>query len=42
VPWLLRARDLLGVQVDGNVAEWLDRLLERPAVAAEAQVIAAL
>jgi RNA polymerase-associated protein len=42
VPWLLRARDLLGVQLDGNVAEWLDRLLERPAVAAEAQVVAAL
>ena len=42
VPWVLRARDLLGVQIDGNVAEWLDRLLERPAVAAEAQVIAAL
>ena len=23
VPWLLRARDMLGVQLDGNVAEWL-------------------
>ena len=42
VPWVLRARDLLGVQLDGNVAEWLGRLLERPAIAAEAQVIAAL
>jgi len=42
VPWVLRARDMLGVQFDGNVAEWLGRLLERPAVAAEAQVVAAL
>jgi glutathione S-transferase len=42
VPWVLRARDMLGVHIDGHVAEWLGRLLERPAVAAEALVVAAL
>jgi glutathione S-transferase len=41
-PWVLRARDMLGVPIAGAVAEWVERLLERPAVAAEAQVVAAL
>ena len=40
VPWLLRARDLLGVDLDPYPAlsGWLERLLARPAVAAEADV----
>jgi glutathione S-transferase len=44
VPWVLRARDLLDVPLDpfAAFAEWVARLLERPAVAAEAQVVAAL
>jgi stringent starvation protein A len=44
VPWLLRARDMLGVDVERfpNVAEWLGRLAERPAVAEEVEVVAAL
>jgi glutathione S-transferase len=44
VPWVLRARDMLGVSLDAfpGVREWLERLLERPAVAAEASVVAAL
>ncbi len=44
VPWAVRARDMLGVPLDAhpNVATWLDRLLERPAVAAEAAVVASL
>ena len=44
VPWILRARDVLGVQLDAfpALADWLERMLERPSVAAEAQVIAAL
>jgi len=44
VPWLLRARDLLGVELDPYPAlsGWLERLLARPAVAAEAEVVAAL
>ena len=44
VPWILRARDVLGVDLDRFEAltGWLERMLERPSVAAEAQVIAAL
>lgn len=44
VPWVLRARDMVGVPLDGvpAVAGWLERLLERPAVAAEAEIVAAL
>jgi RNA polymerase-associated protein len=44
VPWFLRARDMLGVDLDGvpSVADWLSRLEERPAVAAEAGIVAAL
>jgi glutathione S-transferase len=44
VPWILRARDLLGVPLEAFPAlrSWLDRLEERPAVAREVEVVAAL
>jgi glutathione S-transferase len=44
VPWFLRARDVLGVELDGFPAleDWLGRLEERPAIAAEAGIVAAL
>jgi glutathione S-transferase len=44
VPWLLRARESLGVTFDAHpaLAAWLERLVERPAIAAEASVVAAL
>jgi glutathione S-transferase len=44
LPWLLRARDMLGVAVGPfpHVSAWLERLVERPAVVEEAQVVAAL
>src|SRR5205823_9324430 len=44
VPWVLRARDMLGVELDGvpALADWLARLEERPAIAAEVGVVAAL
>ena len=44
VPWLLRARDMLGVGLDGlpHLAGWLARLEERPSIAAEAGIVAAL
>ena len=44
VPWLLRARDMLGVALDGfpSLSAWLARLEQRPAVAAEAGIVAAL
>jgi glutathione S-transferase len=44
VPWVLRARDTLGVSLDRFPAlrSWLDRLEERPAVAREVRVVAHL
>ncbi|HZT52989.1 MAG TPA: glutathione S-transferase family protein [Gaiellaceae bacterium] len=44
VPWILRARQSLGVDLSDFAAlsRWLERLLERPAVAAEAATVAAL
>lgn len=44
VPWVLRARDTLGVSLDEfpAVRSWLDRLVERPAIAREVDVVASL
>jgi glutathione S-transferase len=44
VPWILRARDHMGLAFDPYPAinEWLVRLLDRPAVAEEAHVVAGL
>jgi len=44
VPWLLRARDMLGVDLGGfpALADWLARLEQRPSIAAEAGIVAAL
>jgi glutathione S-transferase len=44
VPWVLRARDMLGVSLDAFPAlrSWLSRLEERPAVAREVETVAAL
>jgi glutathione S-transferase len=44
VPWFLRARDMLGVELDGFPAleDWLARLEKRPAIAAEVGVVATL
>jgi RNA polymerase-associated protein len=44
VPWFLRARDMLGVELDGFAAitSWLERLEQRPAIAAEMELVAAL
>jgi len=44
VPWVLRARERMEVELDPYPAlsEWLTRLLERPAVAEEAHVVAGL
>jgi glutathione S-transferase len=43
VPWILRARDRLDVDLDrfSGVAEWVARLSERPSIAAEIDVVAA-
>jgi glutathione S-transferase len=44
VPWILRMRDTLGVVFDSlpAVEDWVARLEERPAIAAESAVVAAL
>lgn len=44
LPWVIRARDLLGVDLAPHraVDEWLARLSQRPSVAAELGVVAAL
>jgi stringent starvation protein A len=42
VPWLIRARDVLGVQLPAHVREWLAALEQRPAVAAEVATVRAL
>jgi stringent starvation protein A len=42
VPWVIRARDLLGVSLPARVGEWLDDLVRRPSVAAEVDVVRGL
>jgi glutathione S-transferase len=41
-PWVIRARDLLGVELPGRVVAWLDTLERRPSVAAEVNVMRSL
>jgi glutathione S-transferase len=42
VPWILRALDRFEVELPPAVAEWLERLSARPAIAAERELVAAL
>jgi glutathione S-transferase len=42
VPWILRAVERFEVALAPALAAWLERLLARPAVAAEREVVAAL
>ena len=44
VPWLIRARELLGVELErfAGLTTWLDRLSERPSVAEELAVVSSL
>ncbi|MBA3733639.1 MAG: glutathione S-transferase family protein [Actinobacteria bacterium] len=44
VPWILRARDRLDVDLSGfsALSEWVARLEERPSIAAELDVVASL
>jgi glutathione S-transferase len=44
VPWVIRARDALGISLEQHEAlsAWLERLAERPSVAAELATVAAL
>jgi glutathione S-transferase len=44
VPWVIRARDMLGVDLEPyeNISAWLEKLSERPSIAAEIGVVASL
>jgi glutathione S-transferase len=42
VPWILRGIDRFGIELGPALADWLERLLARPAIAAEREVVAAL
>jgi glutathione S-transferase len=42
VPWVIRARDMLGVELPERIAEWLSGLQQRPSVAAEVGVVRSL
>jgi stringent starvation protein A len=44
VPWVLRARDMLGVSLDrfDALSDWVERLEQRPAIAREVEVVGAL
>jgi glutathione S-transferase len=41
-PWIIRARDLLGLELPPEVSDWLERMAGRPAFAEELEVVAAL
>jgi glutathione S-transferase len=41
-PWVIRARDMLGVRLPERLDRWLDALAERPAFARELDTVAAL
>jgi hypothetical protein len=42
VPWVIRARDMLGVTLPERVAAWLAELERRPSVAAEVEIVRGL
>jgi glutathione S-transferase len=44
VPWILRARERMGVSLEPfpALADWVERLGERPSIAAESELVAAL
>ena len=42
LPWVIRARDMLDVELPEHVEAWVTGLAERPAIGAELDVVAAL
>lgn len=42
VPWVIRARDMLGVELPTRIADWLAGLEQRPSVAAEVEIVRGL
>jgi stringent starvation protein A len=41
-PWVIRARDMLGVDLPDRLEAWLDDLAQRPSIAAEVDVVGTL
>lgn len=41
-PWVIRARDMLGVELPAHLESWLDELAQRPSVAREIEVVRGL
>ena len=41
VPWVLRARERLGVELPPALVEWAERLAERPSIARELELVGA-
>ena len=41
-PWVIRARDMFGVELPERLARWLDELARRPAFAAEIETVRSL
>jgi len=41
LPWIIRARDMLGVELPQRLGSWLEQLSERPAIREELDVVAA-
>jgi glutathione S-transferase len=42
VPWVIRARDMLGVALPARIAAWLADLEQRPSIAAEVEIVRGL
>jgi glutathione S-transferase len=42
LPWVIRARDMLGVTLPTRIADWLADLERRPSVAAEVEIVRGL
>ena len=42
VPWVIRARDMLGVELPARLEAWLGELAQRPSVAAEIETVRSL
>jgi glutathione S-transferase len=42
VPWVIRARDMLGIELPRRIADWLNGLEQRPSVAAEVALVRSL
>ena len=42
LPWILRCRDMLGLELPPHLAVWLERTTQRPSVATELDIVAAL